>query len=50
MGRVVGQIDMDSDEVGAFGEVEHAVVHAIADSFGGLLSLTQSGRFPRAPV
>jgi L-methionine (R)-S-oxide reductase len=47
MGKVIGQVDMDSDEVGAFGAVEHCIVRAIADAFSGILSLTASGRFMR---
>jgi GAF domain-containing protein len=48
MGKIVGQIDLDSDEVGAFGPVEHCIVRAIADAFSGILSLTASGRFMRS--
>ncbi len=47
MGKVIGQIDLDSDEVGAFGDDDRCVLHAIADAFAGILSLTASGRFPR---
>jgi GAF domain-containing protein len=47
MGKVVGQVDMDADTVGAFSAVDHCVVRAVADSFGGILSLTRSGRFTR---
>jgi len=37
-GEVVGQIDLDAEEVGAFGEEELCVLRAVADSFGGLLA------------
>jgi GAF domain-containing protein len=44
MGHVVGQIDIDSNEPSAFGAVEHCILRAVADAFGGLLSLSSSGR------
>jgi GAF domain-containing protein len=47
MGKTIGQIDMDAPEVGAFGEVDRCIVRAVADSFGGILALTSSGRFQR---
>ncbi|MHC5011265.1 MAG: GAF domain-containing protein [Planctomycetota bacterium] len=37
MGRVIGEIDMDSDAVGAFDTVDHCILRAVADSFGGLV-------------
>jgi L-methionine (R)-S-oxide reductase len=44
-GQVVGQIDMDSDEVGGFSGDDACVLKAVADSFGGLLAaLTPSSR------
>lgn len=36
-GEVIGQVDMDADEVGAFNETDHIVVRTVADSFGGLV-------------
>ncbi len=36
-GEVIGQIDMDAEEVAAFDETDHAVLRAVADSFGGLV-------------
>ena len=33
---VVGQLDLDSEEVAAFSEDDHCVLQAIANSFGGL--------------
>ena len=37
-GRVIGQIDLDADEVGAFSENDYCVVRTVADGFGGLLA------------
>jgi len=37
-GRVVGQIDLDSDEVGAFSPDDECVMRTVADGFGGLLA------------
>ncbi|MDJ0523488.1 MAG: GAF domain-containing protein [Planctomycetota bacterium] len=34
--RVLGQIDLDAEEVAAFGESDHRLVRAVADAFGGL--------------
>jgi GAF domain-containing protein len=36
-GKVVGQVDMDSEHVGAFGPGDHAAVRALCDAFGTLL-------------
>jgi GAF domain-containing protein len=36
-GRVVGQLDVDSEAIGAFGEDEYCVLRTVADGFGGLL-------------
>jgi len=36
-GEVVGQIDLDAREVGAFDEDDLCIVRAIADGFGGLV-------------
>jgi GAF domain-containing protein len=36
-GVVVGQLDLDAEAVRAFGEVDHRVLRAVADGFGGLL-------------
>lgn len=38
MGEVVGVLDLDSAQVGAFGHVEVCILRAVADSFGGLLA------------
>ena len=40
-GRVLGQIDVDSEEVGAFGESEHCVLRTLADAFGALIQPDQ---------
>ena len=37
-GQVVGQIDMDSDQLAAFSGDDACVLKAVADSFGGLLA------------
>mgnify|MGYP003456864100 CR=1 FL=1 len=37
-GRVVGQIDMDSERVAGFSADDACVLKAVADSFGGLLA------------
>ena len=37
-GQVVGQIDMDSDQVNGFSGNDACVLKAVADSFGGLLA------------
>jgi L-methionine (R)-S-oxide reductase len=37
-GRVVGQLDLDSEKVGGFSGDDHCVLKAVADSFGGLLA------------
>ncbi len=37
-GRVVGQLDLDSEQPAAFGPDEHCVLKAVADSFGALLA------------
>jgi GAF domain-containing protein len=37
-GQVVGQIDMDSEQVGGFSGDDACVLKAVADSFGGLLA------------
>jgi GAF domain-containing protein len=37
-GQVVGQIDMDSDQVDGFSGNDACVLKAVADSFGGLLA------------
>jgi L-methionine (R)-S-oxide reductase len=42
MGQVVGQIDLDSEQVGAFDAVDHCILRAAADSFGGLLGAASS--------
>ena len=34
--RVVGQFDLDANEVGAFDADDHRLVRAVADAFGGL--------------
>jgi L-methionine (R)-S-oxide reductase len=36
-GRIVGQLDLDSEKVDAFSADDHCVLKAIANSFGGLL-------------
>jgi GAF domain-containing protein len=36
-GKVVGQLDLDSDRVGAFGEREHDYLRGVADALGALL-------------
>ena len=36
-GRVVGEIDLDADAVGAFDPDDQCVVRAVADSFGALI-------------
>lgn len=38
-GRVIGQLDADSEQVDAFGPDDHCVLKAVADSFGGLVQL-----------
>lgn len=45
-GRVVGQLDLDSDRVAAFGPDDHAFLTAIADALGA--SLSAPARTPRA--
>jgi GAF domain-containing protein len=35
-GRVIGQLDLDSEQVGGFTADDHCVLKAVADSFGGL--------------
>jgi GAF domain-containing protein len=37
-GRVVGQLDLDSERLAAFGPDVHVTLKAAADSFGGLLA------------
>ena len=37
-GQVIGQIDLDSDEVGAFSSDDECVMRTVADGFGGLLA------------
>lgn len=37
-GRVIGQLDLDSEQVGGFSSDDHCVLKAVADSFGGLLA------------
>ena len=37
-GQVVGQLDLDSAQVGGFSGDDHCVLKAVADSFGGLLA------------
>ena len=37
-GRVVGQLDLDSDAVGAFSPADHAFLTTVATALGGLLS------------
>jgi GAF domain-containing protein len=39
-GQVVGQIDMDSEQVNAFTPDDHCVLKAVADTFGGLLAMS----------
>ena len=41
-GEVIGQIDVDSDQLAAFDGDDHCVIRAVADSFGGLVE-PQSG-------
>ncbi len=47
-GRVIGQIDLDSERLGAFGEGDHCVLRTIADSFAGLIDLDALDRAPGA--
>jgi GAF domain-containing protein len=47
MGRVVGQIDLDSEDLGAFGPEDLCVVRAAADGLAGLLALGEDGRLLR---
>ena len=42
-GQVVGQIDLDSDDVGAFSADDECVMRTVADGFGGLLAPHFSG-------
>ncbi len=35
--RVVGQLDLDSNEVGAFTEDDHCIIKAVADSLGAVM-------------
>jgi L-methionine (R)-S-oxide reductase len=49
MGRVVGQIDMDSDQLSGFAPDDHCTVKAAADGFAGLLVLDASGKLVRRP-
>lgn len=37
-GRVIGQLDLDSEQVGGFSSNDHCVLRAVAGSFGGLLA------------
>ena len=36
-GRIIGQIDLDSEKVGGFDDNDHCVLRTIADSFAGLI-------------
>lgn len=35
-GQIIGQLDLDSEQVGGFTADDHCVLKAVADSFGGL--------------
>jgi len=37
-GRVIGQFDLDSEQVGGFSDDDHCVLRAVAASLGGLLA------------
>ncbi len=45
-GQVVGQIDMDSEQVGGFSGDDACVIKAVADSLGGLLAAQAGGSPP----
>lgn len=38
-GHVIGQIDLDSEKVGAFDSDHHCILRAVADSFSGLIDI-----------
>jgi GAF domain-containing protein len=38
-GRVIGQVDLDSEAVGAFDSDHHCILRAVADSFSGLIDV-----------
>ena len=41
-GRIVGQIDLDANEVGAFDPDDACVMRAVADGLGGLLQIEET--------
>ena len=43
-GRVIGQLDVDADEVDAFTENDHCILRAVADGLGAVIEP------PKAPV
>ena len=45
-GKIVGQIDLDADEVGAFDPDDACVMRAVADGLGGLLHIVQPEALP----
>lgn len=45
-GRVVGEIDLDAEEVAAFDEDDHCVVRAVADGFGALIEPSSTSERP----
>ena len=49
MGEVVGVLDLDGEQVGAFGQVEACILRAVADSFGGLLAAARQEAARQAP-
>lgn len=46
-GKVIGQLDLDSEKVAAFGTDDHLMLKAAADSFGGLLAGLREPAAPR---
>jgi GAF domain-containing protein len=48
-GRIVGQLDLDSDQVGAFHRDDHAFLSMIAGALGGLLDFAEQERRDTAP-
>lgn len=47
-GRVLGQIDLDGDRVGAFSPEDHVFLRMVAGALGALLRVPETGRAPVA--